>query len=144
MSTKRGNSTKGRQGFRILVLLVKFKWNKFGNSAFDKKFSYQKINFNNLSLMCSPPKKYSASSDLSHFHFPKKCWQIGFCWRIGVWQIGGWTVQISSKFEKKTGFFEKKIGIFEKKTDFFEIIHFLFFLDLETKLLFLNKSVWKA
>ena len=30
--------------------------------------------------------------DLSHFHFRKKCWQIGFCWQIGVWQIGGCNV----------------------------------------------------
>ena len=29
---------------------------------------------------------------MSDFHSRKKCWQIGFCWQIGVWQIGGCTV----------------------------------------------------
>ena len=30
--------------------------------------------------------------DLLIFHFQKKRWQIGFCWQIGGWQIGGCTV----------------------------------------------------
>ena len=32
-------------------------------------------------------RNYSASSDLSHFHFPKKCWQIG--WNVTNRVSGG-------------------------------------------------------
>ena len=30
--------------------------------------------------------------DLPIFHFQKKRWQIGVCWQMGGWQIGGCTV----------------------------------------------------
>ena len=70
----------------IKILFAHVDFNRSINLTSEFNWGLRNVGFCNLLQSYMYIIKYSASSDLSIFHFPKKCWQIGSCWQIG-WKL---------------------------------------------------------